>query len=76
MWYVVMSYAIEYWRTTYLEVPPPICSPHLVDVTFFAVRIAEDTFGCKSKVLCKYWIPYDLFDTFHRITIPNLQLLD
>lgn len=62
-------------RSSYLQVPPPVRSPHLINVPYRPLRITVNSLWCVRKMILEHRIPDQLLYAFHRIPIPQLHLL-
>lgn len=59
----------------YLELPPPVCRPHLINNPRSPIRILEKLLQCIRDELLEGWVAQQLTDTLDRITVPELNLL-
>jgi hypothetical protein len=59
-------------NATYLSLPPPLSSPHLVVSTSCALLIRKHLLAPICYIITKGRIPYELPDALYRITDPKL----
>ena len=61
--------------STYVHVPPPISSPHLIDDAVTTVFSGIETFWGKLHLILKCQVPNQFTDTVNRISEPEFQFV-
>jgi hypothetical protein len=58
-----------------LKIPPPLASPHVIELLVLAVHVLKYSLWRKLHVLPESWVSNQLFDTLDRVSSPQLNLL-
>jgi hypothetical protein len=64
----------EMTDATDLKIPPPLASPHVIELLVLAIHVLEYSLWGKLHVVTESRVPNQLFDALDRVSFPQLNL--
>ena len=71
----ILKKDIIYVSETYLQIPPPVSSPSLIEDSALSLTVFIYFFGCISHLLTRGWVSDKLANTFHWVPLPEMKYL-